>query len=70
MLLVTPAQYVCSSSNIGDICSIHLHQIETSIVSHLLELVDESDKNKDGKIDFDEWQVMGAPASADLHDTG
>ncbi|KAJ3542048.1 hypothetical protein NM688_g6013 [Phlebia brevispora] len=32
--------------------------IETSIVSHLLELVDEADKNKDGKIDFDEWQVM------------
>ncbi|KAI0345429.1 nucleotide-binding domain-containing protein [Trametopsis cervina] len=32
--------------------------IETSIVSHLLELVDESDKNKDGRIDFDEWQDM------------
>lgn len=34
-------------------------QIETSIISHLLELVDESDKNNDGKIDFEEWQVMG-----------
>ncbi|KAI0819034.1 nucleotide-binding domain-containing protein [Irpex lacteus] len=32
--------------------------IETSIVSHLLELVDESDKNKDGKIDFEEWSDM------------
>ncbi|EMD38098.1 hypothetical protein CERSUDRAFT_113234 [Gelatoporia subvermispora B] len=32
--------------------------IETSVVSYLLELVDEADKNKDGKIDFDEWQVM------------
>ncbi|THH28918.1 hypothetical protein EUX98_g5271 [Antrodiella citrinella] len=32
--------------------------IETSVVSHLLELVDESDKNGDGKIDFDEWQIM------------
>ncbi|TCD63543.1 hypothetical protein EIP91_005289 [Steccherinum ochraceum] len=32
--------------------------IETSVVSHLLELVDEADKNKDGKIDFDEWQIM------------
>ncbi|KAF7967254.1 hypothetical protein HWV62_35045 [Athelia sp. TMB] len=32
--------------------------IETSIVSHLLELVDEADKNKDGKIDFDEWTTM------------
>jgi hypothetical protein len=35
------------------------HQIETSIVSHLLELVDESDKNKDGKIDYEEWSYMG-----------
>ncbi|EKM55109.1 uncharacterized protein PHACADRAFT_183946 [Phanerochaete carnosa HHB-10118-sp] len=32
--------------------------IETSIVAHLLELVDASDKNKDGKIDFEEWQIM------------
>ncbi|OBZ65801.1 External alternative NAD(P)H-ubiquinone oxidoreductase B1, mitochondrial [Grifola frondosa] len=32
--------------------------IETSVVSYLLDLVDESDKNKDGKIDFDEWRVM------------
>ena len=28
-------------------------------MSHLLELVDEADKNKDGKIDFEEWEVMG-----------
>lgn len=34
-------------------------QVETSIVCHLLELVDEADRNKDGKIDFDEWQFMG-----------
>ncbi|EUC57846.1 NADH dehydrogenase (ubiquinone), 64 kDa subunit, putative, partial [Rhizoctonia solani AG-3 Rhs1AP] len=33
--------------------------IETSIVSHLLELVDEADKNKDGRIDYDEWEIMG-----------
>ncbi|KAH7343714.1 nucleotide-binding domain-containing protein [Rhizoctonia solani] len=32
--------------------------IETSIVSHLLELVDEADKNKDGQIDYDEWEIM------------
>ncbi|KAF8338108.1 uncharacterized protein EI90DRAFT_3041655 [Cantharellus anzutake] len=32
--------------------------IETSVNDYLLELVDESDKNKDGKIDFDEWQNM------------
>lgn len=28
-------------------------------MSYLLELVDEADKNKDGKIDFNEWKVMG-----------
>ncbi|PCH37785.1 mitochondrial NADH dehydrogenase [Wolfiporia cocos MD-104 SS10] len=32
--------------------------IETSVVSYLLELVDEADKNKDGKIDFEEWEIM------------
>ncbi|KIJ69108.1 hypothetical protein HYDPIDRAFT_144787 [Hydnomerulius pinastri MD-312] len=32
--------------------------IETSIVSHLLELVDEADKDKNGKIDFDEFDFM------------
>ncbi|GBE81875.1 hypothetical protein SCP_0402490 [Sparassis crispa] len=32
--------------------------IETSVVAHLMDLVDEADKNKDGKIDFDEWEVM------------
>ncbi|KAI0362648.1 nucleotide-binding domain-containing protein [Trametes cingulata] len=32
--------------------------IETSVVPYLLELVDEADKNKDGKIDFEEWEVM------------
>ena len=33
--------------------------IETSVVSYLLDLVDEADKNKDGKIDFEEWEIMG-----------
>jgi hypothetical protein len=28
-------------------------------VSHLLELVEEADRNRDGKIDFDEWEIMG-----------
>jgi hypothetical protein len=29
------------------------------VVSHLLELVEEADRNKDGKIDFSEWEIMG-----------
>ena len=28
-------------------------------MSHLLELVDEADKDKNGKIDFDEFDFMG-----------
>ncbi|KIM22237.1 hypothetical protein M408DRAFT_28872 [Serendipita vermifera MAFF 305830] len=34
--------------------------IETSVVVHILELVDAADKNKDGKIDYNEWQHMVA----------
>ncbi|KAI0748361.1 nucleotide-binding domain-containing protein [Daedaleopsis nitida] len=34
--------------------------IETSVVSYLLDLVDEADKNQDGKIDYDEWEIMVA----------
>ncbi|KAF9014039.1 pyridine nucleotide-disulfide oxidoreductase-domain-containing protein [Cyathus striatus] len=32
--------------------------IETSIVSHFMELVDEADQDKNGKIEFEEWEVM------------
>ncbi|KAI9458282.1 mitochondrial NADH dehydrogenase [Russula earlei] len=43
----------------GDIYAIgDCATIETSLVSHLLELVEEADRNKDGNIDFDEWQIM------------
>ncbi|KAJ7709580.1 hypothetical protein B0H17DRAFT_915452 [Mycena rosella] len=38
---------------IGD-CS----TIETSVVSHLLDLVNEADRNGDGKIDYAEWEIM------------
>ncbi|TDL25012.1 nucleotide-binding domain-containing protein [Rickenella mellea] len=34
--------------------------VDTNLVSHLLELVDECDKNHDGRIDYDEWKVMVA----------
>ncbi|TFY78811.1 hypothetical protein EWM64_g5201 [Hericium alpestre] len=32
--------------------------IETSVVAHLLDLVEEADRNKDGRIDYDEWEFM------------
>ena len=44
----------------GDVSSF-IQKIETSIVSHLLELVEEADRNQDGKIDFEEWEIMGKP---------
>ncbi|CAA7271511.1 unnamed protein product [Cyclocybe aegerita] len=34
--------------------------IETSLLSHFLQLVEESDKDKNGKIDFGEWEDMVA----------
>lgn len=46
-----------------DVSSYHL-QIETSLVSHLLELVEEADRNHDGKIDFSEWEIMGQPSQS------
>lgn len=33
-------------------------KIETSLSSYLLEMVDEADRNHDGKIDFEEWKSM------------
>ncbi len=36
-----------------------IRKIETSIVSHLLELIEEADRNRDGKIDFEEWKIIG-----------
>ncbi|KAG6837258.1 hypothetical protein H0H93_012263 [Arthromyces matolae] len=32
--------------------------VETSVVSHFMDLVDEADKDKNGKIDFEEWKFM------------
>lgn len=33
--------------------------IETSVVSHFMELVEACDTDKNGKIDFGEWELMG-----------
>lgn len=33
--------------------------IETSLIAHFSELVDECDVDKNGKIDFGEWETMG-----------
>ena len=34
-------------------------QIETSIISHFMEFVEAADRDKNGKIDFEEWELMG-----------
>lgn len=34
-------------------------QLETNLVGHLLELVEEADRDKNGRIDYDEWKLMG-----------
>lgn len=34
-------------------------KLESNIVSHLLDLVDSADRNHDGKIDLEEWKIMG-----------
>lgn len=33
------------------------------MVNHLLDLVQEADRNGDGMIDFAEWEIMSAPLS-------
>lgn len=35
-------------------------------MSHLLELVEEADRNKDGNIDFSEWEIMGKSTLTEL----
>ncbi|KAI0312376.1 nucleotide-binding domain-containing protein, partial [Amylostereum chailletii] len=53
------AQLRVKGAPLGDIYAIgDAATIETSVVDHLLELVEEADRNKDGRIDFDEWQIM------------
>ena len=52
----------CSTVSVTVLISImtdNAIQIETSLLNHFLELVDESDKDKNGKIDFGEWEDMG-----------
>jgi len=37
-------------------------------MDHFLELVDEADRDKNGKIDFGEWEVMGEASISRLTD--
>ncbi|KAF9246409.1 nucleotide-binding domain-containing protein [Melanogaster broomeanus] len=44
---------------LGDVYAIgDCATIETSVVSHIMELVAEADKDKNGKIEFDEFELM------------
>lgn len=44
-----------------------LAQIETSAIDHFVELVGLADKNKDGRIDFDEFEDMGTSFIISMH---
>ena len=33
--------------------------METNLVGHLLALVEEADRDHDGRINMDEWRIMG-----------
>ncbi|KAI0929070.1 hypothetical protein AcW2_004878 [Taiwanofungus camphoratus] len=58
--IVTDAHLRIKGAPVGELYAIgDASTIETSVVSYLLDLVDEADKNKDGKIDYEEWEVMG-----------
>ncbi|KAI0934668.1 hypothetical protein AcV5_006437 [Taiwanofungus camphoratus] len=57
--IVTDAHLRIKGAPVGEVYAIgDASTIETSVVSYLLDLVDEADKNKDGKIDYEEWEVM------------
>ncbi|KAE9397354.1 nucleotide-binding domain-containing protein [Gymnopus androsaceus JB14] len=48
-------------SPLGDIYAVgDCATIETSLVSHFMDFVEEADQDKNGKIDFNEWEVMVA----------
>ena len=38
-------------------------------MSHLLELIEEASRDQDGKIDFNEWEIMGKSISTKLLNT-
>ncbi|KAL4077285.1 pyridine nucleotide-disulfide oxidoreductase-domain-containing protein [Scleroderma yunnanense] len=57
--IVVDAHLRVKGAPLGDVYAIgDCATIETSVVDYLLELVDEADKDKDGKIDFDEFEFM------------
>lgn len=57
--IVTDSQLRVKGAPRGEVYAIgDCATIETSLIANLLELIDESDKDKNGKIDFDEWEFM------------
>ncbi|KAF8077742.1 hypothetical protein FPV67DRAFT_1662541 [Lyophyllum atratum] len=57
--IVVDAHLRVKGAPLGDVYAIgDAATIETSVVSHFMELVEEADKDKDGMIDFKEWEFM------------
>jgi len=46
-------------SPLGDIYAVgDCATVETSLISHFMEFVEEADQDKNGRIDFNEWEIM------------
>lgn len=57
--IVVDARLRVKGAPLGEVYAIgDCATIETSVVNHFMELVDEADQDKNGKIDFGEWEFM------------
>ncbi|KAG5643234.1 hypothetical protein DXG03_001318 [Asterophora parasitica] len=57
--IVVDAHLRVKGAPLGDVYAIgDSATVETSVVSHFMDLVEEADKDKNGKIDFEEWEFM------------
>jgi NADH dehydrogenase FAD-containing subunit len=65
----TDAHLRVKGAPLGDVYAIgDCATIETSIVPYLLELIDEADKDNNGKIDFEEFDFLGRQSPSAVYD--
>ncbi|KAF5380948.1 hypothetical protein D9615_004141 [Tricholomella constricta] len=57
--IVVDAHLRVKGAPLGDIYALgDSATVETSVVSHFMDLVEEADKDNNGKINFEEWKIM------------